>query len=547
MADLEITIGDQAIVTSDPDAIPVYIDYSLEDQEDFQNKQSSSSQNVTIPATIINSRSANSFHNPSVEDLSSGDMFKNPQSLVVKARGVEVMVGKALLQEAVHTEVPESYTWNFYGDNADWMIDLADLTLYDFLSHIKFLFTKQIIIDSWQFDGRSENLPYVFAPVRYTGPMGNPDDKGVYDDFNMLPEYMKPSLSKYWLIYWGLKSRGYKIKSEFFDTDFFRRQVMPWSWGAFLSSDSTRIDNLKFLARGDEQMFINWTFTGYWDLRPDNEKTNGGFDNNGVYDYDRDTFEMRWTYLPKFNYGNLDAFLHIQIFISATAADNGDNHMWVEWYKVSNGQRIHVETDSVFELSSPRLGRRDFNDLVDLERKINVNPGDQVIAKIFIRNFDPAGIGRANISAQIEAFELAFFRIPIGTGTIDFLNYTSLKNYKFLDYLRGIIDEFNISVKTDVSSKIVLFEPTHPYLLPGESEWRPGFFNSDFVDWTKKLDLSQKASLQLQNSYNRQINFRYKADSNDTIQKIVQDRYTLTLAASRYMLPMRFQSGEQGL
>jgi hypothetical protein len=553
MEDLEITIGGQQISVSDPAAIPISIDYALEDQENFQTKKGSQGADITVPATLINSVAAGSFHNPSVADLTKDETFKNPQDLVVRAHGNEIMVGKALLKRATHREMPISYTWNFYGDNTDWMIDLAEKTLYDFIVGIKsFIFSKQIIIDSWQYDGSSEALPYLFAPVRYTNPMGDPDANGVYDDYNMQPAYMQPSISKYWLIYWGFKSLGYRVQSGFMDLPFFRRQLMPWTWGAFLSSESTRLDNLRFLARSEDQVFIDWSFTGYWDLKADNSKTNGGFDNNGVYSYNHDTFEMQWAYLAQFNYGNLDAYLHLALEIDATVVGNGtadtaDNHLWVEWYKIAAGTGIRslLETDSVFELTSPKIGRRDFVQLVHLEKKVNVNPGDSVIAKVFIRNHNPGGIGRANIFAQVITFELDYFRIPIGTGTIDMANYTAFKNYKFLDYLKGIIDEFNMSVKTDVTNKVVLLEPTYPYRLPGETLVRPGFFNGDFQDWSQKLDLSQDADLELFSNYNQVINFRYRSDGNDSIQKIVQDRYTLTLGAALYKLPARFQSGNK--
>jgi hypothetical protein len=188
-----------------------------------------------------------------------------------------------------------------------------------------------------------------------------------------------------------------------------------------------------------------------------------------------------------------------------------------------------------------------FTDIVTIRKKVNINPGDKVIAKIFIRNFDPnplENLGRANITAQIESFELAYFRIPIG-GTIDFLNYTVFKNYNFLDYLRGVIDEFNLSIKTDAGNKVILIEPTHSYTIPGEALVRPGFFNNDFIDWSNKIDLSQKASLKLFSDYNREVNFLYKGDSNDSAQKIVQDRNTCVIGAGKYLLPLRFQTGKR--
>jgi hypothetical protein len=115
MADLEITIGERKIEVSDPSSIPLTIEYQLEDTENFQDKKASVASSITVPASLMNSKAANSFHNPSVLDLTQGEVYKNPQKLLVKAKGSEIMVGKAILQEATHTDVPQEYTWNFLG------------------------------------------------------------------------------------------------------------------------------------------------------------------------------------------------------------------------------------------------------------------------------------------------------------------------------------------------------------------------------------------------------------------------------------------------
>ena len=75
------------------------------------------------------------------------------------------------------------------------------MTLYDLLSHISFDFSKANIEDSWAFDGTDPALPYVFAPVRYRDPFGGIDSAGNAIDNNVEITYMRPALSKYWIIF----------------------------------------------------------------------------------------------------------------------------------------------------------------------------------------------------------------------------------------------------------------------------------------------------------------------------------------------------------
>lgn len=548
MPELEINIGDRQIIVTDPETIPISIDYSLEDVEDFQQKKSSQALNITVPATLINQQAANSLQNPTVLDLSEGSVFRNPQRANIIAKGQEVFTGKALLQEATHTDKPEDYIWNLFGDNADWMMDLADSTFFDFLNHIAFAYDKTEIVNSWQFDGTNESLPYVFAPIRYREPMGVRGTSGKYDDKNMLVGYMKPSLSKYWIIYWAFKSIGYRVSSEFFDTDFFRRQTMPWTWGNFLYSDGTRLDNLLFLAKAYEAFTIDSDFDGYGDYMVRNDFENGAFDNNNVYTYDGVLREMQWTYLPQFNYGLLEAHFHVAISVDVKVTREGESTMWVNWYKRNASGFVSLGADVVFDITAPLIGNRTVIDFLHIYRAIDVNPGDMIIAKIGIHNnkFHQTAIfpGEARITASIDTFELEYFRVVPGS-TIDFKNFLSLKKYKILDYLRGIVDEFNLSIKTDVINKIVLMEPTHPYVLPGETNQRPGFFNNDFIDWSQKMDVSKKGSMRLFNDHEKELFFKYKNDTGDGIQKKIQDRYTITLAQGKYTLPERFKAGKK--
>lgn len=544
---LEITIGGQQIEITDGENFPFSLDYRLEDEQNFQIKKGSEAVDVTIPATLVNRKIANSFEQVGVEDMTPENVYRTFQPVVVKHGGYELMVGRALLTKATEDYQGTDYTFNFFSDNSDWAISLKEVTLWDLLKHVKLPFTKQHIIDSWQFDGSDEALPYVFAPVRYGTPMDSLRvNSEEITDINMQPAYLKPSISKYWLLYWAFKSIGYRLQSDFFDTTFFRRQVCPWTWGSFLYSDGTRISNLDFRAKGISDVYKEGDFDGVWDLATMNDSSDGMFDNNGVYSYNNATKEMTWKYLPTFNYGNLDAYFFLNTWIDAYASNNSDILLKVQWFRNS----VHLpELDKILvDLNAPPVGigdgrRRTFFGNVQAYATINVNPGDKVTARFHLHIFD-SGWGSGRLTARVDEFALEHFRIPLG-GTIDFENFTSLKKYKFLDLFRGVIDEFNLSIKTDTVNKVILTEPTHEYKLPGESASRKGFFNGDSIDWSDKQDVARKSDRILFSDNERELIFRYKNDPADGLQKKVQDRNSLSLSTAKYVLPDRFKAGKK--
>jgi hypothetical protein len=549
---INVTIDKQPIDLGNIEELPLSISYVVRDRDNFQDIKSSTALSITFPATVNNDKVGNTMHNPGVEDLTSGQAFKGNRPAVIEANGQELLVGKALLKAASHTNVPTKYEYDFYGNNGDWIIDLKETTLYDLLNDITFTFTKDLIISSWNFDGMNKDLPYVFAPVRYGEPMSTFQtiSGGVVvneiEDYNMLPEYMKPSLSKYWLLYRAFKSLGYRIQSDFLDTSYFRRQVMPWTWGSFLNADGTQLDNLDFLAKGiGEVSKEDEGYTGFWDLNVINDSVNGAFDNQGVYEYDAGAFEMKWTYptASQFNYGTLDATFHFEAFVQAVATANSDVELRIQWFK--NGVKVGHGSDNgngtlLVNLNAPAIGRREFADQIDDWATFTVVPGDVISAKIYLHTFK-SNAGISHIHATVQAFELDFFRIPLG-GTINFSNYTGFKKYKFLDFFAGIVDEFNLVIQTDPVNKVVYMEPQHPYsLVDDQSTKTGGYYNGHYIDWSEKQDLSKESDVELFSDADREIRMAYKDDSNDGTLKTVQDRNINRLAMAKYVLPDRFK------
>jgi hypothetical protein len=530
---LNITIAGQPLDVGSVEDFPIAINYSLEDPEDFQKKESATSFNVKFPATLQNRKVANSYHDASTEDLTTGEQYKSHQPAIIEADGNELLVGKAFLVNATHSAVPEDYEYNFYGGNGDWIVDLKEKTLYDFLSGFSFTFTKEAIVTSWAFDGMDELLPYVFAPVRYRGLM---DTEAGKDD-NVSISYMRPSISKYWLLYWGFKSLGYRIQSNFFDTPYFRRQVMPWTWGNFLDSGGTKLDVHNFLAKSTIGKFINSDYKDFLDLNVSDETSLGTFDNNGEYSYTAP--EMRWQYNAPY-FGNLDA--HLSITISTSGNIVGSNS-YFDYYIIWYYNGVEYARETILAISGRNLSRGDYDDFKTFFTNHIVLPGDTISAKLFLEVHEGKGIGaRVNFHSKVEEFKRDYFRIPIG-GTVAFANYTGFKNFKFLDFLSGIVDEFNLSIQTDAINKVVYIEPTHGYNVDGTLQ--PGYFVDDYIDWQWKKDLSKQWKMNLFSDYEKEVIFKYRDDSNDGVLKVVQDRNQNTLAAGKYLFPDRFKAGKR--
>jgi len=75
-----------------------------------------------------------------------------------------------------------------------------------------------------------------------------------------------------------------------------------------------------------------------------------------------------------------------------------------------------------------------------------------------------------------------------------------------MDFLKGIIHLFNLVFFTDVLQKTIYMEE------------RDSFYTSEVIDWTDKIDRSEKVTqAMISNNYSNNMQFKYKNDSNDVL------------------------------
>lgn len=513
---------------------PITIDYAFEDTVDFQKKKGSEAIDIDLPPTLKNSKNLDSFGSTQIFDITAEQKSKNIKDFRIVAFGDEIFTGKVIPKGAKKQNGRvKSYKINAFGGNADWTISLAETTLYDILKHINLDFTKQNIVDSWNYNGMNENIPYVFAPVKYGAPLDF--DNG--DDRSYSMENMKPSLSAYWIIYWGLALSGYTIKSEFFDSNFFRRVVMPWVWGAFLTSEGTKYDIHKIEAKSQEKRRIegseladeiNLNVTK--ELQDNNSTVSGG-------DYSYINKRMRWTYNTP-NFGLLKVRFGIDLDYDTKVDFGAWIDIYINWFK--NGALVKVV--QVSHCKAPAFGSRTDSDLRYEFCDFEINPGDIIECSISIDAHETSKQTVCRTNLEVVLFKDEGFKIPEG-GTVDFSNYLGLQKYKFLDLFRGIVDTFNLSMSTDNGNKVILIEPTHGYSLTKNLAeiYNQGYFSGKTLNWTNIEDEEKESEIVLYAETSREYNFKFKEDGSDGALKIVQDRYSNTLGASKYVFADRFK------
>lgn len=542
-------IIDQTVVDIDSKTFELAINYQLEDFENFGQKKGSDAFNIDLPATTTNNAIFNGFSDVNSEDNSPNGIFKGNRNCVIEDNGTEILNGKAFLIKATHTDKPTGYTINAYGGNSDWMITLEIVTLYDVLKTLVLEYSLATITNSWGFTGRDLTKPYVFAPAKYSEWLDPTDrilnlDGTSYQtgsDDNVLTESLKPALSVYYVLFNIFKHAGYSIKSTFCDTDYFRKTVMPWTWSSFLSSEGTKFEIHRFSVKSVSTLIGDGTFgPDVVDLAPTNKTTQGMFDNNtnvtnGDYTYVGN--KMTWTYNAP-HYGTLDATFQIDVNCKNAASNNALVEVYVHWFK--NGTEVHVDT--IASLRAPLITITDKTDIgvKTMFWTVSVNNGDVIAAEVWLYRQDHFNAS-AYSEISVATFSLAYFRIPLNTNIV-FDTYVALKEIKVLDFVRGLVDTYNLQISTDPINKEILIEPLHN-----------GYQTIGVKKWSNKQDLLQESTMSLYSDQSRQYVMGFKKDGSDGMYKLIEARAGLkqvtlnlpSLGESIFAFSERFKVGSK--
>ena len=139
------------------------------------------------------------------------------------------------------------------------------------------------------------------------------------------------------------------------------------------------------------------------------------------------------------------------------------------------------------------------------------------------QNFYVSVIWRAKAVSDLQ---ISLDPTPVSWGQTYDLDKVINKNYKQLDFVKGVAHAFNLTLTTDEIAKIVYIEPFDDFYKTYEHA----------IDWTQKLDRSKEIKdTWIKKDIKRDVVFKFKSDSKDLKYK-AEGKGILT----KYMMNLLF-------
>jgi len=297
----------------------------------------------------------------------------------------------------------------------------------------------------------------------------------------------------------GLSSSTvYQYNSDFFNSDWFKYLIIPYSNG-LLSLKSTTVfgggytsSSMTLSGGNDYYLKLNQVQLGLFDYKfigyPDNVPTY-------VFNSDTLTLTTQINFSTTFNSGTgTNLTLYIFLFKSGVGLTILDYKVW----------------------SSPTPGSvLTYNSSVD-----TIFKNGYYLYFDLVYDFNTANISNVNITINITNAQNNLLDVPIKIGDDFLINKILPSNIKQKDFLNSIFKLFNLYIDYDPNNTNILrIEPRDDYYYfngPGDNFYgNPGFDldNLQIKDWSDKVDINQEVNIQLlAETQNKTIKLSYKED-----------------------------------
>jgi len=380
---------------------------------------------------------------------------------------------------------------------------------------------------------------------------------------------------------------GYKINSTFMETDMFKKLVwlLPnfkynnaeerYDDNAFKcdfnnysysynfdvcgsSTDVTKTANIlckmykASISETNGSNGINYYYTGGGteDLGITTTNTNIILDENSMLDYGTDEITIR-------EYGYYDVQLNgLQGKVASVQKGGGVNVVVEDVWSAINieVQTVGQTSWNIIEQSYKKftIGNyvdsacaRETNwaDMSSVSSKIWFNKGDKIKLTKGIKLTSANASQNFILTTLTKATSSNYFSLNFNSESVDYGQTYDLKDvinkdYKSLDFIKGIAHAFNLKMTTDEVTRVVNIEPFNSFYKD----------YAEAIDWTYKLDRSKQIDDKwIKSDLKRDIVFQYKPDSKDKKVEVrgetywdgIKDEYPY-----QETLPKTFEKGE---
>lgn len=618
---------------TDHSDFPLAMTFQISDFKDLTSTTGDYSKTFKIPATKNNNKIFKHLYNP---NSISENKITDKKSCRILVNNLYSLVG-LLKVNAVggYGETPSYYDCVFFGSNLGWGAGLQDKymdAIYWGNDSKNLTYNKASIMATWQHadcdDASSaSDAPIVYPITSYgvyneggkartiqlldtasTQPIAN-GSTGYYGFNDTGTDYGTPLPSADWRPSVFVKSTlekifngvGYKISSNFMNTDMFKKLV--WLLPNFkYNNPDERYDD--YSVESNFTNGVSMSATVYSGGAPSTVTENGVLksDYGGLVTYNDDNTAGG---VPNYT-GNptaqgsggtklipLDATRLNVTLDEGSYVDTTNDYITIGEYgyydvklnglqaRLANGRKgggvvekintikvcVNLDVQTVGQTSWVTLGRcadtqnplntaglprtdedySQFSSYQDLS-SIDIagtwlNKGDKIRLTAGLKITDTSKNGQNFMmttftrSASSSNLDITLKPEKVEYGQTYDLDKVMNKDYKQTDFVKGVAHAFNLQMTTDESTKTVNIEPFNSFYKPFGSA----------IDWTYKLDRSKEISDKwLESDLKRTLVFKYKSDGKDAKVKIRGEKYFFGIEDEfpyREILPDTFEKG----
>jgi hypothetical protein len=454
------------------------ITYAVDDLNNIDSKSTAFSKTIVLPGTSNNNKllgnifefgNAN-FTQDGAPNVGYNFNASKSAKILVEINGLIILKGVLRLMEIVIDGENIEYEIALFGELGGFVSKLGNSKLENLdFSAYNHSYTGTNIVNSWN----TVNGSGYYYPLIDYGKVSYQKQSFSYRAFRpalYVKEYMEKIIN----------DAGFTYESNFFNTNFFKRLIIPNNDNGFLKKDSTNY------VEGNNDTTDTYTNTGgsdkiFTQAFQDVGSLISFTRSNGVYTYTGTGGSVKITSLIKY--------------------DNTQFNSPVRVYIIK--ESLGVKTTLATAIPNPDVtGELTFSAITE------ILSGDKLYIQIFIR--DPRGAGTTIFKVLADS-TIVISKEPAGwveyslNNSID-VSTTIPSNILQKDFFASILKMFNLMVTEDK------YKENHLIIEP----W-VDFYNlnsSTYLDWTQKMDRSEPIRVKPMSEINaRFYDFKFKSDS----------------------------------
>ncbi len=507
MKEAKIFIGGEQVDLFDRDKLRLALTYSIADINKIESRSSGTSKTITLPATHNN----NKIFGFGTDVNSSGALDQNERRTAhIEVGGTVLLRGFAKINKNIvkNRNNIGQYQVVIIGDNGDWKEKLSENNVNELdYSDQDHIYNKANIDLS---ETVSTNRDYVYPLINYGATLGGHPVTGNNNVHDVLVEDRFPALNVKRIFDRMFNGIGYKIDSNFLNSDFFKKLYLPFTNELFRHVDNFREDNL-FRAGLLSDLPFNSITSGSTITVPFDNETVEFFDTGN--NFDTSTFEYTVHEKSEQNF---------KCQIEVSVLDQVQDITFAKLEILKNGITL-ISTGDFFLNDNQTI-------ILNLETGfVTFNKNDKISVSFRISTvvFRTAILRKQNTFFSNDI-------VPTITANTNVEFNENLPDINQLDFIKGIKDLFNLYFLSDVDTRTVFIEP------------RDEFYKSRAIDWTDKFDKSKDEIITyLNDKLKKKITYRYQDDSNDGWVQQIESENDIIIASNEITNPNKFVKDEQ--